>query len=58
MSARVFVSLVEESGLTREQLDECQGCQMNTWLGKPGSQFILCSYHEGFVDGFEKGSGC
>lgn len=55
MSARVFVSLVEESGLTREQLDECQGCQMNTWSEKPGSQFILCSYYEGFVDGFEKG---
>ena len=29
---------------------------MNTWSEKPGSQFILCSYHEEFVDDLRKGN--
>ena len=52
---RVFDKYLAESGLTWEELDECAGCQPTHWMVSETSGFNLCSYHEGFATGYEKG---
>lgn len=46
---------LKASGLTFDELDNCEGCQPTHWQLSDTSGFNLCSYHEGYVTGFEKG---
>lgn len=52
---KLFDKYLEKSGLTFEELENCHGCQPTNWRVSDTSGFNLCSYHEGFVAGFEKG---
>jgi hypothetical protein len=52
---KLFDSNLEASGLTFDELENCQGCEPTQWKISPTSGFNLCSYHEGFVAGFEAG---
>jgi hypothetical protein len=52
---RLFDANLEASGLTFEELENCAGCQPTHWKVSATSGFNLCSYHEGYVAGFENG---
>ena len=48
----------DEYGLPMEEGDpECGACRATQWTKNDQTPYSLCSYHEGFVDGFDAARG-
>jgi hypothetical protein len=54
MSVRISVeSLIRDTGQTKAELDKC--CYRISMEAPAKDYYIVCSYHEGFDDGFQAG---